>query len=58
MMAYLHKGEQVVPKEYAPQKEIHIDRAAFEGAIITDDYGIDRLMDRLSARLKLSDARL
>lgn len=58
MLAFLHKGEQVVPKEYAPQKEIHIDRGAFEGAIITDDYGIDRLMDRLSARLKLSDARL
>ena len=55
MLAFVHRGEQIVPKEYNPvtNKGITFDRGAFDGAMIMDDYGVDRLVDRMTQRLKL-----
>ena len=59
-LAYLHKGEAVVPKQYNPVAGgkgggIVFDRGAFDGAIILDDYGVDRLMDRIEDRLRIKE---
>jgi hypothetical protein len=55
MLAFVHKGEQVVPAAYNPaaNKSVTFERGAFDGAMITDDYGVDRLVDRITQRLKL-----
>lgn len=49
-LAFVHKGEEIIP---AGQKRAGIifSRGAFEGAFILDDYGVDRLMDRIVGRL-------
>ena len=55
MIAMLHEGEAVVPKKYNPSAAngVTFGRGAFEGAIITDDYGVDRLMERIMQRYRL-----
>ena len=55
MLAFVHKGEQVVPAAYNPatNKGVTFERGAFDGALITDDYGVDRIVDRITQRLKL-----
>lgn len=46
----LPTGARVTPLGNTPT--IVFDRGAFEGANIMDDYGVDRLMDRVFKRLK------
>jgi len=56
MIAMLHKGEAVVPKAYNPsaggQAQIVFERGAFDGAYMMDDYGVDKVMDRIITRLR------
>ncbi len=47
----LNKGAKVTPLNENGTSVV-FDRRAFEGAIIFDDYGIDRLIDRIAYRLK------
>ena len=52
---YLHEGEEVKPKKYVDrdkESKVTFERGAFEGAIIFDDYGVDRVMDRVVERLR------
>lgn len=54
--ANLHKGEAVLTAREASDYRqgrggATFSRGAFEGAIIFDDYGVDRLMDRIKFRL-------
>jgi phage-related protein len=53
----LMKGATVTPLDKAGSTNIIIDRGAFQGAIILDDYSVDKLLDRLVQRLKLYGIR-
>lgn len=55
MLAFVHQGEAIVPTAYnqASDKGVTFERGAFDGALITDDYGVDRIVDRVTQRLKL-----
>jgi len=53
----LPKGASVIPLD-RQSSEIVFARGAFEGAMIMDDYGVDKLMDRMRMRLSTSGARL
>ena len=46
----LNAGAQVRPLDKA-SGNVTFERGAFEGAFIMDDYGVDRLMDRIFARM-------
>jgi phage-related protein len=48
----LPKGARVTPLNNSSDDGIRFERGAFEGAIIFDDYGVDRLMDRVISRLR------
>lgn len=50
----LDAGAQVRPLDKTGG--IRFERGAFEGAFIMDDYGVDRLMDRIFARLAAAGA--
>ena len=61
-VAELHKGERVLTADEARRQSsistpsnktgvITFEKGAFDGAIIMDDYGVDRLMDRIVNRL-------
>lgn len=56
----LSRGSQVIPNDelsLGGKTEVVFGRGAFEGAIITDDYGVDRLMDRIMERMNLMGVR-
>jgi len=50
----LNKGAKVTPLtgNKAAGNTIIIDKEAFRGAFILDDYGVDKLLDRMAKRLK------
>lgn len=50
----LPRGAKVKPLDQVggTTREVRFEKGAFDGAIITDDYGVDRLMDRVIQRLR------
>jgi len=48
----LNRGAEVMPLSQA-RDQILINKGAFAGAFIMDDYGVDKLLDRLVQRLKI-----
>lgn len=48
----LPRGARVAPLDRTPPPSVSFERGAFEGAVIMDDYGVDRLMDRVMERLQ------
>ena len=62
----LPRGTQIIPHDVSMEmarnsglssSAIVFERGAFEGANIMDDYGVDRLMDRVMDRLALKGVR-
>lgn len=45
-------GARVTPLDKSSEPAVVFERGAFEGAIIMDDYSVDRLMDRVIMRLQ------
>lgn len=63
-LRFLPAGAKIIPLDRlsaagsTPMAESVFGRGAFEGAVITDDYGVDRLMDRVMERLAQKGVRL